>query len=78
MRNILSIVPRASQEMVASVIRTIFAQPDAKNVQAQFDEITRMLERSHPKVAQMLHDTRATVDASILTGVIHIPELTAA
>lgn len=58
MRNVLSIVPRASQEMVASVIRTIFAQPDAKHVQAQFDEVTRMLERSHPKVAQMLHDAR--------------------
>ncbi|TFB72859.1 hypothetical protein E3O21_17255 [Cryobacterium flavum] len=49
MRNILSIVPRASQEMVASVIRTIFAQPDAKHVQAQFDEVTRMLEHSHPQ-----------------------------
>lgn len=58
MRNVLSIVPRASQEMVASVIRTIFAQPDAKHVQAQFDEVTRMLERSHPKVAHMLHDAR--------------------
>ena len=78
MRNILSIVPRASQEMVASVIRTIFAQPDAKYVQAQFDEVTRMLERSHPRVAQMLHDALATVDASILTGVIPVPELTAA
>jgi len=58
MRNVLGVVPRASQEMVASVIRTIFAQPDAKHVQAQFDEVTRMLERSHPKVAAMLHDAR--------------------
>jgi putative transposase len=58
MRNMLSVVPRASQEMVASVIRTIFAQPDAKHVQAQFDEVARMLERSHPKVAAMLHDAR--------------------
>ncbi|TFC18176.1 hypothetical protein E3O19_05030 [Cryobacterium algoritolerans] len=58
MRNVLSIVPRASQEMLACVLRTIFAQPDAKHVQAQFDEVTRMLERSHPKVAQMLRDAR--------------------
>src|SRR5665647_2601309 len=58
MRNVLGVVPRASQEMVASVIRTIFAQPDAKHVQAQFDEVTRMLERCHPKVAAMLHDAR--------------------
>ena len=45
MRNVLSIVPRASQDMVAAVIRTIFAQPD---------EVTRMLERTHPKVATCL------------------------
>jgi len=61
MRNVLSIVPRASQDMVAAVIRTIFAQPDATHVQAQFDEVTRMLERSHPKVAHMLHDARADI-----------------
>ena len=61
MRNVLSIVPRASQDMVASVIRTVFAQPDAKHVQAQFDEVTRMIERTHPKVAKMLHDARADI-----------------
>lgn len=61
MRNVLSIVPRASQDMVAAVIRTIVAQPDAKHVQAQFDEVTKMLERSHPKVAKMLHDARADI-----------------
>ena len=61
MRNVLSIVPRASQDMVAAVIRTIFAQPDATHIQAQFDEVTRMLERTHPKVAKMLHDARADI-----------------
>ncbi len=54
MRNVLSAVPKGSQDMVASIIRTIFAQPDAEHVKAQFDEVTRMLERSHPKVATML------------------------
>jgi putative transposase len=61
MRNVLSIVPRASQEMVASIIRTIFAQPDAEHVNAQFDEVARMLAKSHPKVAQMLQDARADI-----------------
>ena len=61
MRNVLSIVPRASQEMVASIIRTIFAQPDAEHVNTQFDEVTRMLAKSHPKTAQMLHDARADI-----------------
>ncbi len=30
MRNVLSVGPKGSQEMVASIIRTIFAQPDAR------------------------------------------------
>ena len=59
LRNVLSIVPRASQEMVAPIIRTIFAQPDLEHVNTQFDEVTRMLTKSHPKVAGMLTDARA-------------------
>ncbi|MCU1479199.1 MAG: transposase [Subtercola sp.] len=58
MRNVLAVVPRASQEMVASIIRTAFAQPDAGHVNAQFDEVATMLTKSHPKVARMLHDAR--------------------
>ena len=58
MRNVLAVVPKASGEMVASIIRTIFAQPDKEHVQAQFDEVVRMLDRSHPKVAEMLSDAR--------------------
>ena len=58
MRNVLSVVPKGSQDMVASIIRTIFAGPDAEHVATQFDEVTRMLERSHPKVAAMLSDAR--------------------
>jgi putative transposase len=61
MRNVLSIVPRASQEMVASIIRTAFAQPDAEHVNAQFDEVVRILGKSHPKVAMMLAGARADV-----------------
>lgn len=58
MRNVLAVVPKVNAEMVASIIRTIFAQPDAEHVRAQFDEVTRMLERSHPKVATMLDGAR--------------------
>jgi hypothetical protein len=58
MRNVLAKVPKASAEMVAAAIRTIFSQPDATHVQAQFDEITTMLEAKFP-VADMLTDARA-------------------
>lgn len=58
MRNILAVVPKGSQDMVASVIRTIFAQPDAEHISKQFIEVVAMLGRSHPKVAVMLDDAR--------------------
>jgi putative transposase len=58
MRNVLAVVPKASGEMVASIIRTIFAQPDREHVQKQFGEVTAMLTRSHPKVAAMLGDAQ--------------------
>jgi len=61
MRNVLSIVSKGSQEMVASIIRTIFAQPDKDHVFTQFDEVTRMLTRSHPKVATMLQEAKDDV-----------------
>ncbi len=58
MRNVLAIVPKASGDVVASIIRTIFSQPDRQHVASQFDEVTRTLHQSHPKVAVMLDDAR--------------------
>ena len=58
MRNVLSVVPKGSQDMVASIIRTVFAQPDREHIEKQFTEVTTMLGRSHPKVAAMLDDAR--------------------
>jgi putative transposase len=56
MRNVLARVPKASAEMVAAAIRTIFAQPDAEHVRAQLDEVARMLQAQFPEVATMLRD----------------------
>lgn len=58
MRNVLAKVPKASAEMVAAAIRTIFAQPDADHVKAQADEIAHMLAGKFPQVAAMLADAR--------------------
>jgi putative transposase len=66
MRNVLAKIPKASGEMVAAAIRTIFAQPDRDHVEAQFDEITTMLARQFPIVADMLTDARA--DLLAFTG----------
>jgi transposase-like protein len=56
MRNVLSKVPKASAEVVAAAVRTIFAQPDAAHVRSQLDEVTRMLDGQFPVVAAMLTD----------------------
>ena len=56
MRNVLAIVPKGNQEMVAAAIRTIFAQPDAEHVHEQFEVIATMLGKQLPKVEQMLRD----------------------
>ena len=66
MRNVLGKVPKASSEMVAAAIRTIFAQPDAPHVRAQAQEISRMLAAKFPDVATMLAD--ATEDLLAFTG----------
>jgi putative transposase len=54
MRNVLAAVPRANAEMVAALIRTIFAQPDAHAVREQHAVIASMLGRQFPKVQAML------------------------
>ena len=56
MRNVLSKVPKASAEMVAAAVRTVFAQPDRTHVHRQLDEVVRMLESKFPEVASMLTD----------------------
>jgi transposase-like protein len=56
MRNVLARVPKASVEMVAAAIRTIFAQPNADHVRSQLTEVTTMLAPKFPDVAALLTD----------------------
>ena len=58
MRNVLAKVAKANAEMVAAAIRTIFAQPSAEAVDAQFDRIVDTLEAQFPPVAAMLVEAR--------------------
>lgn len=69
MRNVLAKVPKASAEMVAAAIRTIFAQPDPAHVRSQLDEVTSMLAGQFPTVADMLAD--ATEDLLAFTAFPH-------
>jgi putative transposase len=58
MRNVLAVIPKGNQEMVAAAIRTIFAQPDAEHVHEQFEVIATMLGKQLPKVEQMLREAK--------------------
>lgn len=56
MRNLLSKVPKHSQGLVATLVRSIFAQPTSKEVWAQHKRVCEELERRFPQTAEMLHD----------------------
>ena len=71
MRNVLVKVPKASAEMVAAAIRTIFAQPDPAHVRAQLDEVARMLDAKFGDVADMLRDATEDLLAFSNFPVVH-------
>jgi transposase-like protein len=56
MRNLLTRVPKAAQAMVATLVRTIFAQPDATQVKAQFNRVIDQLLTQFPAAAELLVD----------------------
>ena len=56
LRNVLAQVPKASGEMIAAAIRTIFAQPRPEMVHDQLEVIAGMLGRQSAKVEAMLRD----------------------
>jgi len=63
LRNVLAKVPRASAEMVAAAIRTIFAQPDATAVAEQLESIASKLGGQFPQVEIMLLDAAVDITA---------------
>jgi len=63
MRNLLAKVPKGSAEMVAAVVRTIFAQATMEAVLAQVDAAAVMLEAQFPAVATMLLDCKERITA---------------
>jgi transposase-like protein len=56
MRNLLTRVPKSAQGFVATMVRTIFEQPDAKTVRDQHARIVTQLEERFPDAATMLDE----------------------
>ncbi len=57
MRNLLTRVPKSAQSFVATMVRTIFAQPDAATVHEQHARIAAGLEERFPDAAALLDET---------------------
>jgi transposase-like protein len=56
LRNLLTRVPKSAGPFVATLVRSIFAQPDAEAVWAQFHRVVEQLAERFPAAAEMLHD----------------------
>jgi putative transposase len=58
LRELLTKVAKSSQPWVATMVRTIFDQPDATEVKAQFDRVVETLEAKLPVAAAHLQEAR--------------------
>ena len=58
LRDLLTQVPKSQGRWVATMVRTIFDQPDADEVHAQFDRVVAALETKLPKAAEHLGGAR--------------------
>ena len=66
MRNLLTRVPKSAQAMVATLVRTIFAQPDAASTWTQHARVVAQLQEKFPDAAD--HLTDAAPDVLAYTG----------
>src|SRR5256885_983243 len=58
LRNLLAKVPKSAQPWVATMVRTIFDQPDAASVRAQFGRVVEAIEAKYPDAATHLDEAR--------------------
>lgn len=65
LRNVLSLVPKTHQSIVAVVVRSIFLQPDIEAARAQLRRTIESLEGTYPKVAQLLEEAGEDVLAHL-------------
>lgn len=68
MRNLLSVVPKAAQETVAAIVRTVFSQPDYGSAMTQLKDVAEMLRPRFPQAADLLEEA-----AEDLLAHLHFP-----
>jgi transposase-like protein len=71
MRNALSLVPKAAQQMVGATIRTVFAQPNAGSAREQWRRVSDGFRFRFPKLANLMDEAEEDVLAYAAFPVEH-------
>ena len=61
MRNALSLVPKAAQQMVGATIRTVFAQPDAHSAREQWRRVSDGFRSRFPRLSELMDEAEEDV-----------------
>jgi putative transposase len=61
MRNALSLVPKAAQQMVGATIRTVFAQPDAQSAREQWRRVSDGFRSRFSRLAELMEEAECDV-----------------
>jgi putative transposase len=61
MRNALSLVPKAAQQMVGATIRTVFAQPDARGAREQWRRVSEGFGSRFPRLSELMDEAEEDV-----------------
>jgi putative transposase len=61
MRNALSLVPKAAQQMVGASIRTVFAQPDAQGAREQWRRVSEGFGSRFPRLSELMEEAEEDV-----------------
>ncbi len=61
MRNALSLVPKAAQQMVGATIRTVFAQPDAGSAREQWRRVSDGFGHRFPRLTSLMEEAEEDV-----------------
>jgi transposase-like protein len=61
MRNALSLVPKAAQQMVGATIRTVFAQPDAESARQQWLRVLEGFRHRFARLSELMEEAEEDV-----------------
>ena len=61
MRNALSLVPKAAQQMVGATIRTVFAQPDSESAREQWRRVSESFSSRFPRLSELMDEAEEDV-----------------